>query len=207
MKERTRTLKQIITYTLLFVGILGIGFLIYIVVDHLSPNTQATDPTISANAPLSETVTAAPEEPSEIPIGIRVGQRAPDFQLRSLENNDVALSDFLGKVVILDFWATWCTPCRLTMPGLEDIARTSASDVTLLGVNLDRKEETAVDYLASNDFDAMIALHQSYDAAYRVFERYGGGGIPKTYVIDRDGIIRYVGHPASLSRQTIEQLF
>jgi len=206
MKERTNRLQRSIAYALILIGILGTGFLVYVVVDHLSVNAPAIRPAMDPNSALSDTITTAPEEPSDVSIGIRVGQRAPNFRLRSLENEDVSLSDFLGRIVILDFWASWCGPCQLTMPGLEDIARSLASDVVLLGVNLDRSEADAAGYLGSNNFDAMIALYESYASAYAVFQTYGNGGIPKTYVIDRAGIIRYVGHPARLSRQTIESM-
>jgi thiol-disulfide isomerase/thioredoxin len=143
---------------------------------------------------------------ADVPVGIRINQRAPDFLLQSLDNESVALSDFLGRVVILDFWASWCGPCKTTMPGLESLARALSPDVVLVGVSLDQVAANAIGYLATNHFDAMIALYESYAAAYAVFQTYGGGGIPKTYVIDRTGIIRYVGHPASLSRQTVERL-
>ena len=92
------------------------------------------------------------------------------------------------------------------MPGLESLAKSLAADVVLIGVSLDRSASHASDYLTTNNYDAMVALYQSYAAAYNVFQTYGGGGIPKTFVIDREGIIRYVGHPASLPRQTVERL-
>ena len=204
MQERTNRLQRGIAYALILIGILGTGFLVFLVVDNLSINAPATLPETEPEGTLSEATAFEQEEPADIPTGIRIGQRAPDFRLRSLENEAVALSDFLGKIVILDFWASWCTPCRLTMPGLETIARSLASEVVLLGVSLDRSAGNAANYLASNNFDVMIALYESYASAFAVFRTYGDGGIPKTYVIDREGIIRYVGHPAQLSRQTIE---
>ncbi|MBE0635152.1 TlpA family protein disulfide reductase [Candidatus Bipolaricaulota bacterium] len=181
------------------------GFLIYRVVEQLSPSTLAVATPDSITQP-SQTAPVAVTQDAEISIGIRIGQRAPDFRLASLDHEDVSLSDFRGKIVILDFWASWCGPCKSTMPGLEDLARTLASDVVLLGVSLDRSEANAADYLDANNFHAMIGLYGSYADAYRVSGTYGVTGIPKTFIIDRDGIIRYVGHPASLSRQTLERL-
>lgn len=206
MQERKNRLQRGITYALILMGILGIGLLVFLVVDNPSTDAPTTLPRIEPEGILSDAVALEQETPADVPTGIRIGQRAPGFQLLSLENEVVSLSDFLGKIVILDFWASWCAPCRLTMPGLEDIARSLASDVVLLGVSLDRTEGQATNYLAMNNFNAMIALYESYASAFALFRTYGDGGIPRTFVIDRDGIIRFVGHPGRLSRQTIERL-
>jgi len=203
MTNETNRRQKVFFYGLLLISVLAIGFLIYIVISQLSANDSILPPATESSA---ETPDPASVSSTNTAVGIRIGQQAPDFQLPSLENEEVALSDFLGKVVILDFWASWCTPCRLTMPGLETIARSLAADVVLVGVNLDQTQSAATSYLASNNYDTMITLRGSYSAANAVFNTYGGGGIPKTYVIDRDGIIRYVGHPGSLSRLTVERL-
>ena len=202
--------KGTVTYILITLGILAIGLLIYIVVDRLATSNasdvvQAPTDGIVADSTSSDRPVGV-EESTGIPIGIRVGQRAPNFQLPSLDNENISLSDYRGHVVILDFWASWCTPCKSTMPGLESMARTLAPDVVLVGVSLDQSASKASDYLSANNYEAMVALYGTYTAALDVFNTYGGGGIPKTYVIDREGIIRYVGHPASLSRQTVERL-
>ncbi len=200
--------QNTVTLILIVLGIIAIGWLIYIVIDRLGSPAQ----TDQAPDAVSENVVEqspspqppAPVEQTEVPVGIRVGQRAPDFLLPSLDNETIALSDYRGKVVILDFWASWCGPCKLTMPTLENYAQALADDVVLIGVSLDRQASDASDYLSANHYEAVVALYGSYAAAVKVFETYGGGGIPKTFVIDRAGVIRYVGHPASLSRQAIE---
>ncbi|MCK5213017.1 MAG: TlpA family protein disulfide reductase, partial [Dehalococcoidia bacterium] len=138
---------------------------------------------------------------------VAIGMKYTDFGLDTPEGEFLKLSDVhQGSVLLMDFWASWCGPCKSTMPRLEDFAREMAPDVVLLGVSVDRNATDASDYLASNNFDAMIALYESYAAAFSVSLTYAVSGIPKTYVIDRDGIIRYVGHPAVLPRQTIERL-
>ena len=203
-----------IVFALLVIGVLGIALLGYLVIDRLLLTTGDAETTTEVAAPPSTTTpestteapTDVPEADEDVAVGIRVGQRAPDFSLPSLDGRTVALSDFRGYVVILDFWASWCTPCKITMPGLEDMVQSLEPDVVLLGVSLDRAASHASDYLASNDYESMVALYGSYSAAYAVFQTYGGGGIPKTYVIDPDGIIRYAGHPASLQRAAVERL-
>jgi peroxiredoxin len=186
---------------LIAIGVLGIALLGYLVVDRLILSSKDRDTVADAGAP-----NAPVDADSSVPVGILVGQRAPDFSLPSLDGTEITLSDFRGYVVILDFWASWCTPCKVTMPGVESMVRSLEPDVVLLGVSLDRASRDASTYLASNNYESMIALYGSYSAAYAVFQTYGGGGIPKTYVIDRDGVIRYAGHPASLQRTTVERL-
>lgn len=206
MQEQAKRLQRGVSYALITIGIIGMGFLTYLVIDNLSTNEVVTLSENETEEIHSDDVAADQEVVSNVPIGISVGQRAPDFHLLSLDNEVVALSDFLGRIVILDFWASWCVPCQLTLPGLETIARSLAPDVVLVGVSLDRNAENAANYLATNKFDNMIALYESYASAYAVFQMYGGGGIPKTFIIDQQGVIRFVGHPAQLSQQTIEEL-
>lgn len=213
MQNLSNQYKAVITYSLIAIGVVAIGLLIYVVADRLS--SPEPDVSVIFQETFAETA-VAPALPSsnpvpsvvaaDVPVGIRIGQRAPDFLLQSLDNDRVALSDYLGHVVILDFWASWCGPCQSTMPGLESMAQALAPDVILIGVSLDQTAAKASDYLEANDFTAMIALYETYAAARAVSQTYAVSGIPKTYVIDRTGVVRYVGHPASLPRQTVEAL-
>lgn len=205
MSAKPSRVQRAVSALLIIAGVVAVGFLVTIVWDRLSPSEPVSQ-TDSATESQPDAETQPIDKPADVQTGIRVGQRAPDFQLPSLDNVNISLSDHLGSVVILDFWASWCGPCKLTMPGLEHLAESLAPDVVLLGVSLDRRASDASDYLSSNSYDAMIALYGSYTAAYNLFQTYGNGGIPRTFVIDREGIIRYVGHPASLSRQVVEAL-
>ncbi len=204
--------QRAIAFALIVIGVSGVALLGYMVIDHLLSPRQDTEATteVATSSSTSQTTAsstiAATSTSDDVTVGIRVGQRAPDFSLSSLDGTQISLSDFRGYVVILDFWASWCAPCKSTMPGLESMARSLEPDVVLLGVSLDRAAADASSYLASNGYETMIALYGTYSAAYAVFQTYGGGGIPKTYVIDPDGIIRYTGHPASLQRTTVERL-
>ena len=155
------------------------------------------DPSESERQSASEAVT----------VGSNVGQRAPDFTLRSLSNAPVRLSDHDGQVVILDFWASWCVPCKATFPTLHALWRSFASrGVVLIGVSLDRSRSDAYGYLVQTGFTDMIALWDSYAAAAAVAQQYGVGGIPHTVVIDRVGIVRYSGHPARLKAADLERI-
>jgi len=142
-----------------------------------------------------------------IPVGASVGNRAPDFTLDSLTGDRITLSSLRGKVVILDFWASWCSPCRVSMPILHSLwKRYHDQGVVMIGVSLDRSRAAAEGYLKANGYTDVIALWESLYAAQAVAQRYGVTGIPHTFVIDREGIIRFAGHPSRLSASLIESL-
>lgn len=154
-----------------------------------------------------EPSSAEPSDTLAIPIGARVGQRAPDFTLLSLDGEPVALSDYRDRVVILDFWASWCTPCRATFPVLHAQWRSvAARGVELIGISLDRTEASALAYLSETGFTDFVALWESRSASSGVASRYSVLGIPHTFVIDRDGIVRYSGHPSRLTTAALERI-
>jgi len=157
-----------------------------------------TDPTPSTPASQNEQVP---------PVGTAVGDRAPNFTLPDLAGQPVSLSEFRGKVVILDFWASWCAPCRASMPSLESLYESVKADgVVMLGVSLDRSQGDAASFLKSNGYDDLVALYGSLSAAQGVASRYGVYGIPHTFIIDRQGIIRFSNHPMRLSASLLQSL-
>jgi thiol-disulfide isomerase/thioredoxin len=125
----------------------------------------------------------SPNGPIAVPTGIHVGETAPGFTLKDFNGKSVSLSDYRGKVVIIDFWASWCAPCRSSMPGLKGLHK-----------------------LKDNGYDDVIGLWESASASQNVARLYGVSGIPHTLVLDRYGIIRFVGHPLQLTRAVIESL-
>ena len=129
---------------------------------------------------------------------------APDFVLRSLEGEEVSLASYRGRVVVLDFWASWCKPCRKSFPELHEIAASLASEgVELLVISIDKTEEIARDYLIEHGFTTDNVLWGSLDEAREVKSEYGVIGIPHTFIIDREGLIRYSGHPSRLDREKL----
>jgi len=173
-------------------------------VPDLSESEESVLYTLDDQQPESSPAKATPERP-DIPVGNRVGQLAPEFTLSRLDGGEASLSDFRSRVVVLDFWATWCSPCRASMPGLEALrARYEDKGLIVVSVSLDRSGDDARRYLKTNGYDAFIGLWESLADAQRVARLYGVFGIPRTFVIDRDGIIRYSGHPTRLTNATIE---
>ncbi len=116
-----------------------------------------------------------------------IGQPAPTFQLRDLEGNMVSLEDFRGKVVMLDFWATWCAPCRATMPELEKLQQEHPDDFVLLAVNLGDDEDQVAPYVQSRNIQTRVLL----DIDRSVGMAYGTSSIPVQFIIDKEGILRH----------------
>ncbi|TQV86579.1 TlpA family protein disulfide reductase [Aliikangiella coralliicola] len=114
---------------------------------------------------------------------------APDFTLKSLTGENLRLSDFRGQVVLLNFWASWCGPCRQEMPILDEIHKKyEPLGFAVLGVNVDLKSEKAIDYLRGTPVKFPILL----DPKSKVSEQYSVSAMPSTAIIDRDGNVRYV---------------
>lgn len=131
---------------------------------------------------------------------------AIDFTLESIEGNQVNLESLRGKIVLVNFWATWCGPCRIEMPVLEKIYREfSDHGLVILAVNVAETTEDVEAYLAENDYTYTILL----DADGSVASQYGASGIPTSVIIDREGRItrRFVGaYPEDMFRLALEEL-
>jgi cytochrome c biogenesis protein CcmG/thiol:disulfide interchange protein DsbE len=136
-----------------------------------------------------------------------IGSTAPEFELADLSGKKVHLSDFKGKVVILDFWATWCGPCRMEIPEfvkLQDKYRDKGLEI--VGLSLDSDGESAVRPFAAKHGINYTMLLANDDTA----RQYGGiAGIPTTFVLDRQGKVanKFVGvTPPESFEQAIQPL-
>lgn len=124
---------------------------------------------------------------AEAPGSSRVqkGSMAPDFTLKDLNGKPVTLSQFRGKVVVLNFWASWCPHCREEMPSLERLNEVyGSSNFALLAVNVEGDGEGAVkSYLAKNPFNFRVLL----DSKLTVQDLYGVYELPETLIINKKG--------------------
>jgi len=120
---------------------------------------------------------------------LEVGRAAPDFQLETRDGT-VRLSDLAGRVVIVNFWATWCGPCRYEMPLLQSLhdARATRGDVVVLAVNTTSADsrDAAERYIDEFGFTFPVA----FDVSGEVAERYGVIGLPASFFVDAAGILR-----------------
>ena len=139
------------------------------------------------------------------PFGTGVGQAAPLFELPDLEGVPVRLADFRGRLVLLDFWGTWCPTCTKTLAILEDFRRRHEDDgLVLVGVTSDKDATTPADYLRANGFLDFVCLWGSLKDARAVQELYSVTGVPHVFLIDRLGVIRFTGKPEELKDADIQ---
>lgn len=119
---------------------------------------------------------------------VEVGRTAPQFTLQDLAGREVSLEDYRGKIVILDFWATWCGPCRMTMPMLDDIQKEYTGKMSILAINLQEPKDVVREYIMRQGLHSEVLL----DEDGSVGRQYGAAAIPMQLLIDQDGIIRYI---------------
>jgi peroxiredoxin len=116
---------------------------------------------------------------------------APNFSLRSRGGETVSLADLKGQVVMINFWATWCGPCRQEMPHLEALyQRYQGLGFTLLGVNVEEDASGAEKFLA----ETPVSFPILFDPASSVSELYDVVAMPSTVLVDRAGNMRFVHH-------------
>ena len=120
---------------------------------------------------------------------LTVGKIAPNFSLPNLADQSVQLTDYRGKVVFLNFWATWCKPCQEEMPSMEQLYRAYEKDgLVILAVSIDRvttkKDIPPFVKSMSLTFPVLVDSWGQTDKRYKLM------GVPETYIIDRDGVLR-----------------
>jgi peroxiredoxin len=114
---------------------------------------------------------------------------APDFTLNAQSGKPVELTQFKGQVVMLNFWASWCGPCRQEMPLLDSIYKKyNKAGFTMIGVNVEPDSKTANDWLKQTPVSFPIL----YDTQSEVSKLYGVAGMPSTVIIDRKGNVRMI---------------
>lgn len=122
---------------------------------------------------------------------IGIDKNAKDFAVTSLQGGSVKLSDHKGKVVLIDFWATWCAPCRAEVPHLKKLyADFKAKGFEIIGISLDREEDDLTQYIRENGMDWPIAF-SGKAWGDETAALYGVQSIPSMWLIDRAGILRH----------------
>jgi peroxiredoxin len=149
--------------TLVVVALLGVGWVAY----SQEPTSQTTD-----DAELTEAAIA--------------GYLAPQFALNNIFGDEVSLASFRGKPVVLNFWATWCPPCRAEMPEFQAASVKYNGQAVILGIDQGEPSSIVRDFGASLGITYPLLL----DSDNAVSRRYGVTALPQTYFIDSDGIVR-----------------
>ncbi len=145
-------------------------------------------------------------------LAATVGNNAPDFSLPALQGSSkkegVMMRDFRGKVVYVDFWASWCGPCRKSMPVLEEVRQQYKDQgFEVVAINVDESTDDALRFLKKYPVSYPILL----DPKGKTPELYKVEGMPTAYIVDKAGVIRYVHsgfqpHDREKIEKTVKQL-
>jgi len=139
----------------------------------------------------------------DVAEGLEKGEMAPDFELELIDGEKVKLSDFRGEKVMLNFWATWCPPCRAEMPDMQKLHENK--DVTILAVDL-LGQESGIDPVKEFLDDYGISFNVLLDEELVVAEKYGIQPIPTTYMIDSEGVIQNMAFGALNYELMVQEL-
>lgn len=147
--------------------------------------------------------TGSPESSSGNEAGEDDKIMAPDFTLKDMDGNDVKLSDYRGKIVILNFWAVWCRYCKEEMPDFNEMNKEleKENDTVILTVNVQESHDTIRKYLDSNN----INLKVLEDGDGSIARMYGINGLPNTFIINMDGSL-YTYIPGKTDKETLRSL-
>ncbi|SDZ93898.1 Peroxiredoxin [Thalassobacillus cyri] len=161
---------------------------------------------VAGDGPEEDTAVENEAASGEGEVGLEKGQKAPDFELKTLEGETVKLSDYRGKKVMINFWATWCPPCRAEMPDMQKFYENE--DIEILAINLTQTESSRDDVGKFVD-EFGLTFPVLMDENVAVANQYQIKPIPTSYFIDSEGYIQYVALGAmnyDLMLQQYEQM-
>lgn len=137
----------------------------------------------------------------QLEVGTGISQVAPDFTLTNLAGEKVALSDYRGKYVVLNFWATWCPPCRKEIPDLNAFHEENKDEFVVLAVDLGESKEKVQQFISYGGYTFPVLL----DKEREIGSRYNVSVIPTSYFIGPQGKIKYIKKGA-VSRAELNEI-
>ena len=185
--------------------LIGAGVLYNSLADDVQLGGLVTTP--QETQPATEESTVPPEsvpattDATEPPVNI-----APDFTMLDQEGNEVTLASFFGKPIILNFWASWCGPCKMEMPELQEFYEEYGEEIHFLLVSVDDSVDTAKDFIEKEGYTFPVYFDTTSMGAYT----YGASSIPLTFFIDAEGNLTayYMGAMSeSILRQGVEMIY
>jgi peroxiredoxin len=208
-KPQTHGLLPYILLAGLLAGIVSSWFLFRASVSPallVATYTPTSRPTIAATptAAALQIVEITPEE--NIQPGAHVGKPAPDFSLNTLAGQRVSLSDFKGKAVLINLWASWCPPCRYEMPAIQAVyEKDKDKGLVVLAIDFTAQDniQDVKTFAQESELTFPILLDETGEISVGL---YGMRGLPTSYFIDTDGVIQYIQVGAMLPETLKEQL-
>lgn len=182
--------KKLIATICIFIGVMLVAAILYSRMGaELQPQglvTTATEPATEATQTAAEVTGEATEEATQPKI-----YPAIDFTVKDFDGNDVKLSDYFGKPIVLNFWAYWCGPCQREMPEFNAKYEELGGDVVFLMVHVDPDTTQGRSYVVANGFDFPVV----YDEKGQAAATYGITSFPTTFFIDAEGNLQgyYIG--------------
>ena len=153
------------------------------------PRLRRRKPMLRTTAILGTVLSLALSLPAAPASALDAGARQPEIGLSALRGGRVDLASLKGKVVIIDFWASWCAPCKEEMPVLERLYKKYKSrGLVVVGVSVDQEADNVRSFLKQLPVSFTIV----HDADKKVADRFKPPRMPSSYVVDRKGIVRYV---------------
>lgn len=190
MKKKINLIIWVVAATLLLVA----AYLVYSKSQPGKNESNAT-PTTTVQEKEIEQAKESTEEKEKV--------FAPEFSLQDMEGNTVKLSDFRGKIVILNFWAVWCKYCVQEMPDFNDLNQSliEENDVVILAINSQESKDKVKGFLDKNKLSLKVLL----DTDGAVTQAYGITGFPTTFVLNRDGSL-YTYVPGATTKESLEEI-
>lgn len=124
-------------------------------------------------------------------LAARINGKAPDFTLRDINGKAFSLTDFRGKVVFIDFWASWCAPCKKELPEVSKFSRKYGNDVVFIAINVDKRRANAEDFLLQIP-GLSPGVKVLLDNDSTVVSSYNVAAMPTSFILDKEGVVRYV---------------
>lgn len=118
---------------------------------------------------------------------VSIGERAPNITLKDISGSPVSLDKFKGKVVLINFWATWCPSCKYELKYLNELQK-KHSDLVVLGISIDKDKSNCSKFLSKNPANITVLL----DPEGAVLDAFKGKSMPTSYILDKEGTIRYI---------------
>ncbi|MBX3214830.1 MAG: TlpA family protein disulfide reductase [Labilithrix sp.] len=118
-----------------------------------------------------------------------VGKRAPDLSIQSMNGKgEISLEAKQGKVLIIDFWATWCEPCRASFPKLEELSKRLGDKAEIIGISVDDEEKGILDFARENG----ATFNIGWDSDHAIASRWNVKNMPTTFIVDGSGTVRFI---------------